>query len=193
VILHGTRLSVGNVGIGTFGRNVALPFYIEPKEYLISHQRDAVDKGLKLHRMSNIAQKCIELQINIMPYALRSDRETMNPSPYNPYKGVADFWVEVRHRRPPPKRYTWEIHCKGVCLSVEESGGQFGSWEEASQAGKKALIQFLQARQSAPYSSDFLQRPRRSRGHLSLLPSRDPKTTRADEKVIRVSGRPRNA
>jgi hypothetical protein len=128
---------------------------------------------------------------------------------------AADFWVEVRHRRPPPKRFTWEIHCKGVCLSVEESRGQFGSWEEASQAGKKGLIQFLQARQSAPYSSDFLQRPRRSDTSsrigsdeatsglsyfsevrvvdLSLLPSRGPKTTRVDEKVIRVSGRPRNA
>jgi hypothetical protein len=127
----------------------------------------------------------------------------------------ADFWVEVRHRHSPPKRYTWEIHRKGVCLSVEESRGQFGSWEEASQAGKKALNQFLQARQSAPYSSDFLQRPRRSDTSsrigsdearsglsyfsevrvvdLSLLPSRDPKTTRADEKVIRVPGRPRNA
>jgi hypothetical protein len=49
----------------------------------------------------------------------------------------ADFWVEVRHRRPQPKRYTWEIHRKGVCLSVEESRGQFGSWEEASQVGNK--------------------------------------------------------
>jgi hypothetical protein len=76
----------------------------------------------------------------------------MNPSPY---KGVAwgmiqthlnaDFWVEVRHRRPLPKRYTWEIHRKGVCLSVEESRGEFGSWEEASQVGNEALKQFLQA------------------------------------------------
>jgi hypothetical protein len=56
----------------------------------------------------------------------------------------ADFWVEVKHRRPQPKRYTWEIHRKGVCLSVEESRGQFGSWEEASQVGNKALKQFLQ-------------------------------------------------
>jgi hypothetical protein len=71
----------------------------------------------------------------------------------------ADFWVEVRHRHSPPKRYTWEIHRKGVCLSVEESRGQFGSWEEASQVGKKALNQFLQARQFAPCSSDFLQGP----------------------------------
>ena len=54
----------------------------------------------------------------------------------------ADFWVEVRHRRPLPKRYTWEIHRKGVCLSVEESRGEFGSWEEASQVGNKALRQF---------------------------------------------------
>ena len=58
----------------------------------------------------------------------------------------ADFWVEVKHRHPLPKRYTWEIHRKGVCLSLEESRGQFGSWEEASQVGKKALNQFLQAR-----------------------------------------------
>ena len=54
----------------------------------------------------------------------------------------ADFWVEVRHRRPLPKRYTWEIHRKGVCLSVEESRGEFGSWEEASQVGKKARSSF---------------------------------------------------
>jgi hypothetical protein len=58
----------------------------------------------------------------------------------------AEFWVEVRHRHPPPKRYTWEIHRKGVCLSVEESPGQFGSWEEASQVGKGALNEFLQSR-----------------------------------------------
>jgi len=57
----------------------------------------------------------------------------------------ADFWVEVRHRRPQPKRYTWEIHRKGVCLSLKESCGEFGSWEEASQVGNKALRQFLQA------------------------------------------------
>ena len=56
----------------------------------------------------------------------------------------ADFWVEVKHRRQLPKRYTWEIHQKGVCLSVEESRGEFGS-EEASQVGKKALREFLQA------------------------------------------------
>ena len=57
----------------------------------------------------------------------------------------ADLWVEVRHRHPLPKRHTWEIRRKGVCLSVEESRGQFGSWEEASQVGNKALKQFLQA------------------------------------------------
>jgi hypothetical protein len=62
----------------------------------------------------------------------------------------ADFWVEVKHRRPLPKRYTWEIHRKGVCLSVEESCGEFGSWEEASQVGNKALKQFLQVSYSRP-------------------------------------------
>jgi hypothetical protein len=51
----------------------------------------------------------------------------------------------TKHRRPLPKRYTWEIYRKGVCLSVEESRGEFGSWEEASLVGNKALRQFLQA------------------------------------------------
>ena len=54
----------------------------------------------------------------------------------------AEFWVEVKHRRALPKKYTWEIHRKGVCLSVEESRGEFASWEEASQVGNKALRQF---------------------------------------------------
>ena len=57
----------------------------------------------------------------------------------------ANFWVEVKHRRPLPKKYTWEIYRKGVCLSVEESRGEFGSWEEASRVGNKALSQFLRA------------------------------------------------
>jgi hypothetical protein len=56
------------------------------------------------------------------------------------------FRVEVRHRCSPPKRYTWEIYCKDACLPVEESRAQFGSWEEASRAGTKALTQFLQGR-----------------------------------------------
>jgi hypothetical protein len=47
--------------------------------------------------------------------------------------------VEVKHRRPAPNRYTWEIFREHKILPVEESCDQFGSWEEASQAGKKAL------------------------------------------------------
>ena len=67
----------------------------------------------------------------------------------------AEFWVEVKHRRPSPKRYTWEIHRKGVCLSVEESRGEFGSWEEASQVGNKVLRQFLQAANPRPVHQIF--------------------------------------
>jgi hypothetical protein len=55
-----------------------------------------------------------------------------------------EFSVEVQHRRPLPKRYTWEIHRNGVCLSLEESRGEFGSWEEASQDGNAALKQYLE-------------------------------------------------
>jgi hypothetical protein len=50
--------------------------------------------------------------------------------------------VEVKHRCAAPKRYTWEIFSEGKMLPVEESTDQFGSWEEASQAGKKALKKF---------------------------------------------------
>jgi hypothetical protein len=47
--------------------------------------------------------------------------------------------VEVKHRSPAPKRYTWEIFHDDKVLSVKESRDQFGSWEEASQAGRDAM------------------------------------------------------
>jgi hypothetical protein len=55
---------------------------------------------------------------------------------------ASPFRVEVKHRRPAPNSYTWEIFRKHKILSVEESCDRFGSWEEASQAGKKALKKF---------------------------------------------------
>src|SRR5215831_16322521 len=51
--------------------------------------------------------------------------------------------VEVKHRCAAPKRYTWEIFSEGKMLPVEESTDQFRSWEEASQAGKKALEKII--------------------------------------------------
>jgi hypothetical protein len=72
----------------------------------------------------------------------------------------AEFWVEVKHRRPLPKKYTWEIHRKGVCLSVEESRGEFASWEEASQVGNKALRQFAARANPDPFMIFFTE-PRR--------------------------------
>jgi len=50
--------------------------------------------------------------------------------------------VEVTHRFPAPNRYGWELR-PAAGLSVDESRVQFASWEEASQAGKLALTQFL--------------------------------------------------
>ena len=47
--------------------------------------------------------------------------------------------VEVKHRCPAPNPYTWEIFREREALPVEESINRFGSWEEASQAGKKEL------------------------------------------------------
>jgi hypothetical protein len=51
--------------------------------------------------------------------------------------------VEVKHRCAAPKRYTWEIFSEGKMLPMEESTDQFCSWEEASQAGKKALEEII--------------------------------------------------
>jgi len=51
--------------------------------------------------------------------------------------------VEVIHRFPASNRYGWELRPVSG-LAVEESRVQFASWEEASQAGKLALDQFLQ-------------------------------------------------
>jgi hypothetical protein len=51
--------------------------------------------------------------------------------------------VEVKHRCAAPKRYTWEIFSEGKTLPVEESTDRFRSWEEASQAGKKALEEII--------------------------------------------------
>jgi hypothetical protein len=47
--------------------------------------------------------------------------------------------VEVKHRCPAPNSYTWEIFREREALPMEESINRFGSWEEASQAGKKEL------------------------------------------------------
>jgi hypothetical protein len=51
--------------------------------------------------------------------------------------------VEIKRRRPAPNRYTWELRSEDKVLPVEESRDQFWSWEEASQAGKKALKKLL--------------------------------------------------
>jgi len=56
-----------------------------------------------------------------------------------------EFHVEVKHHCPLPDRYTWQIHRTGRELSVSESKGQYGSWEEASQAGQKALAEWLRS------------------------------------------------
>ena len=56
---------------------------------------------------------------------------------------VGHLRVEVKHRCPAPNQYTWEIFRDREALPVEESFNRFGSWEEASQAGKKVLTKLL--------------------------------------------------
>jgi hypothetical protein len=54
---------------------------------------------------------------------------------------TSQLHVVVTHRFPAPNRYGWELR-PPTGLAVEESQGQFASWEEASHAGKLALKRF---------------------------------------------------
>jgi hypothetical protein len=63
-------------------------------------------------------------------------------SPGWPTSIDSELQVKVTHRFPAPKPYGWELR-PAAGLPVEESRVQFGSWEEASQAGKLALRQSL--------------------------------------------------
>jgi hypothetical protein len=67
----------------------------------------------------------------------------LNRPPRRTTNSASELHVEVTHRFPAPNRYGWELRARGG-LSAEESRVQFTSWEEASQAGKLALNQFLQ-------------------------------------------------
>jgi hypothetical protein len=67
----------------------------------------------------------------------------LNTPPRRTTNNSSQLHVEVTHRFPAPNRYSWELR-PVTGLSVEESRVQFASWEEASQAGKLALNQFLQ-------------------------------------------------
>jgi hypothetical protein len=71
----------------------------------------------------------------------RSRKRLDMTSPRWPTSSDAELHVKVTHRFPAPKPYGWEL-MPAVGLPVEESRVQFGSWEEASQAGKLALRQF---------------------------------------------------
>jgi hypothetical protein len=67
----------------------------------------------------------------------------LNTPPRRTTNSASELHVEVTHRFPAPNRYGWELR-PAAGLSAEESRVQFTSWEEASQAGKLALNQFLQ-------------------------------------------------
>jgi hypothetical protein len=56
--------------------------------------------------------------------------------------GLSPLHVKVTHRFQAPNRYGWELR-PATGLPVQESRVQFASWEEASNAGNRALKQFL--------------------------------------------------
>jgi hypothetical protein len=61
--------------------------------------------------------------------------------------GSDAFHVEVKRHSPLPNRYTWQIRRAAQELPISESKGEYGSWEEASQAGQKALAEWLRCRE----------------------------------------------
>jgi hypothetical protein len=54
-----------------------------------------------------------------------------------------EFEIRVKHSHSPLVEYTWQIHSADQVLPVSESAIGYGSWEEASQAGKLALTKFI--------------------------------------------------
>jgi hypothetical protein len=71
---------------------------------------------------------------------------------------VADHLrVEVKHRCSAPYRYTWEIACGHEPLPLAESRDRFGSWEEASQAGKEALKKLFESPYRHSRANDLRQ------------------------------------
>ena len=69
-------------------------------------------------------------------------RKRLNVAPRWPASNTSQLFVNVTHRFQTPNRYGWELRA-ATGLPVEESLVQFASWEDASQAGKLALTQFL--------------------------------------------------
>jgi hypothetical protein len=61
-------------------------------------------------------------------------------------KNSERFRVEVKHDRPTPLRYCWQIYDGTKPLPMQESSTGFASWEEASRAGKAELKCWLKAR-----------------------------------------------
>ena len=58
------------------------------------------------------------------------------------------YEVHVKHHIPGPNRYTWQIHRRDKVLPVNESRVGFPSWQEANEAGKKALEEVSRSKSS---------------------------------------------
>ena len=58
------------------------------------------------------------------------------------------YEVQVKHHRPGPHRYTWQILRQDKVLPINESRVGFRSWAEANKEGKAALDKIVRARPS---------------------------------------------
>jgi len=50
-----------------------------------------------------------------------------------------EFEVAVKHQRPGPNRYTWQIRHRDKVLPIRESRLYFPSWQDAQDAGNQEL------------------------------------------------------
>jgi hypothetical protein len=50
-----------------------------------------------------------------------------------------EFEVRVKHHRPGPNCYTWQIRRRDKLLPIKESRTYFPSWQDATNAGNEEL------------------------------------------------------
>ena len=58
------------------------------------------------------------------------------------------YEVRVKHHMPGTNRYSWQIHRRDKVLPLEVSRAGFPSWQDANDAGRKALEELSRPKSS---------------------------------------------
>ena len=70
----------------------------------------------------------------------------------------ADFWVEVRHRHSPPKRYTWKL-LQGFAFRWESYAVSLAPGKKPVRQGKRRLFSFCRRANLRPIHQIFYNAP----------------------------------